>query len=366
MKQGLPLVWRKEEEIRMEYMKAVVVAGPGEVGVRENVPKPVPGDYEALIKVHTCGFCNGTDLQIIGGTGGDLGNGVSIYPTVLGHEGAGEVIAVGRKVRHIQVGERWIHPNLYPNAGNGYTKTHGSMAEYGLISDNQAMLEDGCTEQDFPWVKQHRFPEWMSYEDAGALLSLSESHSAALNFGAAPGKEFLIYGAGPMGLALALFCTLAGAEVTQIDSHDDRLERAKRIAGVKTAINRRKEQADEVLKGKEFDVVADCVGRTDILYEGSRRLKNLGILGSVGVLKSDDLLIDTSRLKCNTRLQMLNFPVGEYAIMDETIELIRRGVVNPKDFYSHVLPYTEIQKAAELVKSREALKVILSFEELEK
>ncbi len=346
----------------MEYMKAVVVTGPGEVCVREDVPKPVLGDYEALIRVHTCGFCNGTDSQIISGTGGDLGNGVSIYPTVLGHEGAGEVVAVGKKVRHIQVGERWIHPNLYPDVGNGYTKTHGSMAEYGMVSDNQAMLEDGLEEKDFPWVKQHRFPEWMSYEDAAVLLSLAESHSAARNFGAAEGKEFLIYGAGPMGLALALFCTLSGAEVTQIDSHDDRLERAQRIAGVSTVINRRKEDVNERLAGKEFDVVVDCVGATSILYEGSHRLKNLGILGSVGVLKSDDLLIDSSKLKCNTRLQMLNFPVGEYAIMDETIELIRKGTVNPKDFYSHVLPYEEIGRAAELVRNREALKVVLSFE----
>ena len=64
-----------------------------------------------------------------------------------------------KKVRHIHVGERWIHPNLYPNVGNGYTKTHVSMAEYGMVSDNQAMLEDGFTEKDFPWAKQHRFPE---------------------------------------------------------------------------------------------------------------------------------------------------------------------------------------------------------------
>ncbi|MDO4616255.1 MAG: alcohol dehydrogenase catalytic domain-containing protein [Lachnospiraceae bacterium] len=345
----------------MDYMKAVVVTAPGQVEIREDVPKPVLGDYEALIRVHACGFCNGTDLQIIRGTGGDLGNGVSIYPTVLGHEGAGEVVAVGKKVRHIKVGERWIHPNLYPDVGNGYTKTHGSMAEYGMISDNQAMLEDGFTERDFPWVKQHRFPDWMSYEDAGVLLSLAESHSAARNFDAAPGKEFLIYGAGPMGLALALFCTLEGASVTQIDSHDDRLDRAKAIAKVGTVINRRTEDVDKLLEGKEFDVVVDCVGSTAILYEGSHRLKNKGIIGSVGVLKSDDRFVDTSKLKCNTRMQMLNFPVGEYALMDETIELIRTGAVNPKDFYSHVLDWEEIEQAAELVKTREALKVILSI-----
>lgn len=59
------------------------------------------------------------------------------------------------------------------------------MAQYGMVSDNQAMLEDGYTEQDFPWVKQHRFPDTISYENAGVLLSLTESHSAARNFGVA-------------------------------------------------------------------------------------------------------------------------------------------------------------------------------------
>ena len=81
----------------MEYMKAIAVMGPNDIRVVDDVPKPVLGDYEALVKVHACGFCNGTDMQIITGTGGDLGNSVSIYPTVLGHEGAGEVVAVAKR-----------------------------------------------------------------------------------------------------------------------------------------------------------------------------------------------------------------------------------------------------------------------------
>ena len=82
----------------------------------------------------------------------------------------------------------------------------------------------------------------------------------------------------------------------------------------------------------------------------------------MGVLRSNDLLVDTSRLQDNTSLHMLNFPYGEYAIMDETIALIEAGKVNPKDFYSHVLPYEEIGKAIQLTRSKQALKVILNFD----
>ena len=343
----------------MEFMKAIAVMGPNQVCLRDDVPMPPMGDYDALVKVHACGFCNGTDLQIIGGT---LENGFGGYPTVLGHEGAGEIVAVGKKVRHIQVGERWIHPNLYPDVGNGYSKTHGSMAQYGLVSDNQAMLEDGYTEADFHWVKQHRFPREMSYEDAGVLLSLAECHSAARNFGASEGQEILIYGAGPMGIALAMFCVLSGARVTQIDSVDARLEQAKKVAHVAETVNFATQKVDEVLCGRKFDLVMDAVGYTSILYEGSARLKPGGKVCSLGVLKNNDLMIDTSRLQCNTSLHMLNFPYGEYAIMDETIDLIMSGKANPKDFYSHVLPWEQIDEVIRLVRSKEALKVILTIE----
>lgn len=342
----------------MEYMQAIAVKGPNDVQVVNDVPKPVPGDYEALVKVHSCGFCNGTDMQIIGGT---LERGAGSFPTVLGHEGAGEIIAVGKKVRHIHVGERWIHPNLHTDVGNGYSKTHGSMAQFGLVSDNQAMLEDGYTEQDFPWVKQHRFPDSIDYVDAAVLLSLAECHSAARNFGAAPNMDVLIYGAGPMGIALAMFCVLQGAHVTQIDSIDGRLNQAQRVAHVDETINYAIQDSDEVLRGRKFDLVIDAVGLTSIIYEGSRRLKPGGKVGSLGVLKNNDLLVDTSRLQCNTSLHMLNFPWGEYDILDETIAYIQSGKVNPKDFYSHVLPYEDIDTALELVRSKKALKVILTF-----
>lgn len=67
-------------------------------------------------------------------------------------------------------------------------------------------------------------PISMSYIDAGVLLSLAESHSAAKNFGVTDGTEVLIYGSGPMGMALSLFCGLMGGHVTQIDKIQERLE----------------------------------------------------------------------------------------------------------------------------------------------
>jgi threonine dehydrogenase-like Zn-dependent dehydrogenase len=344
----------------MPYMKAVIAIGEGQVKIADDIPIPILGDYEALCKVHACGFCNGTDLQIIDGT---LVNGFGGFPTVLGHEGAGEIVALGKKVRHIHIGDRYIHPNLHPNVGNGYSKTHGSMAQYGIINDDRSMLEDGFNAENLPFPRQHKFPSSIDYIDAGVLLSLAECHSAVVNFGVKPEMDILIYGAGPMGIALAMFCGFAGAHVTQIDGVSERLAYAKKVAKVEHTINFDEESVDSILNGICFDMVIDAVGLTTIIYEASNRLKPGGKVGSLGVLKKDDRLINTALLKNNTSIHMLNFPYGEYAIMDKTIRLITDGTIQPKDFYSHIMPYTEIDKAIGLVRGKKVLKIILTFDD---
>lgn len=349
----------------MNKMKAVVVTGQGQVEIRSDVPVPEIGDYEVLVQNHACGICSGTDFQIINGTLEEAA-GFSGYPTVLGHEGSGEVIRLGSKVRHIQIGDRCIHANLRPEVGNCYHKTYGGMAQYGIGIDYQAMLEDGaCTPDTLPFNgKFHLFPKEISFLDAALLLSLSECDSASRNFGVKKGDHVLFYGAGPMGTALALFMKLRGAErIVAIDGIDARLENARRIAHVDQTINFTKESADEVLNGEKFDLVVDAVGSSSIIMSGSYQLKPGGKVCSLGVLKKADREIPVSRLQNNTSLHMLNQPYGEYAIMDETIRLILDGKINPKDFYSHVVYFEDIDKALALVRNREAFKVVLDFEE---
>ena len=281
-----------------------------------------------------------------------------------GHEGAAEVIEVGRKVRHIQVGDRFIHNNLRPDVGNGYSKTFGSMAEYGLVCDHEAMAEDGFTPSEMPFYKkQKQFPKEIDYIDAAMLLSLAESHSAAVNFGTKKGDSVLIYGAGPMGTALAMFMKLQGAEkVSIIDSVPERLANAIRVAKVDRIINFMETPVANAINGEEFDLVVDAVGRSQILVEGSQYLKPFGKVCSLGVLRKDDMIINVGQLKWNTSLHMLNWPYGEYDIMPQTIRYILEGSINPKDFYSHVMPYTDVREAVELVRARKALKVILNFD----
>lgn len=343
------------------FMKSAAVLEAGRVQIVEDVPIPRPEGYEALVRVHACGFCNGTDFQIINGTL-PAHEGMQPFPTLLGHEGAGEVVELGPRARHIRLGDRFLHPNLRSDPGNGYSKTYGGMSEYGLVVDYQAMREDGY-EGPLPFSgKCAKVPRTWEYTDIAMLLSLSESLSAAKNFAVGSGTRVLVYGAGPMGLALMKYMRLLGAkEIVAVDRLDGRLERAGRICGVDRAVNTAREDLRAALGGRRFDVAVDAVGASEILLEASSFLKPGGRVGSMGVLRRGDTRVDITRLKNNTMIQLLNLPDGEYAVMEENIRMIEEGRIDPRQFYSHVLPLEEIGTCLELVRRKEALKVILTM-----
>ena len=342
-----------------EMMRAIAVFGKDDVRMVNDVPKPEIGPYECLVKVRSCGFCNGTDFHIIRG---EMAIPVDAFPILLGHEGVGEIVEVGSKVRNYKVGNRFINPP-YKKSTDKYGVTWAAMADYGVLQDHQAMREDGVPEEEFRMQGACcQIPDDFDTIDAGVLLTLNECFSAAKNFDVKD-KDVLVYGAGPMGLATMKYMRYLGAKtITVIDSVDERLELAKTLSGVDRTINFKTQDKDAILKDELFDRVIDIVGLTSILMEGSHRLRPYGILGSMGVLKNTDALVDVTKLKNNTLLQMLNFPYGQYTITDENVKLIQSGFINPKDFYSHVRKPEDIAEVLELVKSKQALKVIIDFD----
>ena len=62
-------------------MRALVVERPDRLVMAE-MPRPEPGDYEALVRIRACGICNTTDWRVITGSMLPAGE----YPVVLGHE----------------------------------------------------------------------------------------------------------------------------------------------------------------------------------------------------------------------------------------------------------------------------------------
>ena len=83
-------------------MKVAVMNGVEEMGF-ERRSVPVPKDDEALVKLEYVGIC-GSDLHYY--EDGKIGNYIVKPPFVLGHEPGGTVVAVGKNVKNVKVGDR--------------------------------------------------------------------------------------------------------------------------------------------------------------------------------------------------------------------------------------------------------------------
>ena len=144
-------------------MKAVVVPEVKGAWVLQDRPRPMVGPGQVLVKVHACGIC-GTDLWLAHGT-----LKFRDFPLVLGHEGVGEVVAVGEGVTERRVGDRvgmpmmqkacgrcdfcrGHHVNSFVTAANCASPTltgvnvDGAQAEYMLApADGTILLPDGVS-----------------------------------------------------------------------------------------------------------------------------------------------------------------------------------------------------------------------------
>jgi D-arabinose 1-dehydrogenase-like Zn-dependent alcohol dehydrogenase len=207
-------------------MQALVVTAPGQVEVRE-VATPQINSYQALVCIEMCGLCNSTDHKLIEGTM----HWAPPYPFVLGHESVGRVIEVGSKVRKYQVGDRVTRPVYMPPAGESVKSAMGGFAQYGIVTDAQAMADDGDASllDDYNALRQMVVPSHLSTRDAALCISLSETASVLRHLPNVRGLKVGVAGTGVAGLAFVLWLKLAGAWVIALGRREERLQHARQM-----------------------------------------------------------------------------------------------------------------------------------------
>ena len=245
-------------------MKAAVFTAPGAPLAIETVADPTPGPGDLVIKVAACGIC-GTDLHWSRHTDPQGGWRVLSPGAVMGHEFAGEVVAVGREARSAwRVGDRvtaqpFIGCGACPecHAGRAYRcadvtmraapELPGAYAEYTRVGGATTL----------------RLPDAVSFAEGALVEPLAVGLAAAEKARLAPGDTVLVIGAGPVGLAVALWCRFLGARhIAVSDLVAQRAERALEF-GATIAIDASRDDAaarTAALAGSRPDVVFDCVG----------------------------------------------------------------------------------------------------------
>ncbi|TPN37074.1 zinc-binding alcohol dehydrogenase family protein [Mesorhizobium sp. B2-3-3] len=263
-------------------MKALVCRRPGELIFEDRSPPGPPGAGWALVSISHVGIC-GTDYHIFEGKHPYLA-----YPRVMGHELAGTVIAIGEGAP-IRIGERVV-VNPYFACGRCIACRHNkpnccvSIEVLGVHRDG-GMCEELLVPID------NLYP----------IGSLPLDHAAAVEFLAigahavgrsklAAGTRALVIGAGPIGLATALFARIAGQIVTIMDVRRERLDFAEGQLGFPVIDGLSLSPVDLVRErtdGECFDLVFDATGNKASIEAAFAYVAHGGALIMVSVIKEE-------------------------------------------------------------------------------
>jgi len=340
-------------------MRAV---GIMEIGKSQMVDIPVPkiNDYECLVKMHACGFCNCTDTESVMNT--HIHKDMP-FPHIQGHEGVGEIVEKGSKVFSFEIGDRIVFPEGRIDPASGFAMCGcGHFADYCIVRDCEALKKDGLELGSMFADWPRKFPKEIPFRDATMITPVRETLSAVRNFGITKGSRVLIIGDGPSGFGLALFSKLEGAEFVAVAGHRaDRLEHAKNNAKADMVINTHEQDCFELMKGK-VDFVIDAVGHPDLLVKASHTVKVCGKVGLYAGLKKEHKMINFHDFANNVSLHKMFSPSRDLEVHEEAMQLVLDGKVNLKHFYSHVVPMEQFEEAMQMTLDRRAFKVVLDFD----
>jgi len=327
-------------------MKAVVIEKPNEVSVKE-VADPTPAADQALIKVEACGIC-GTDIHVIRGEFAP-----TRYPIIPGHEFCGEVVAVGREVRNLKVGDFVaVDPSLFDGTCRQCRMGRFNLCEHwngiGVGSANGACAELVAV----PAVNAFRLPADMPRNWGALVEPLSCAVHGLDQVGIRAADDYLIYGAGTMGLLLGQLVKDSGAERLDIvDTNPKRHALAKRLAADRVAAS-----AAELDKPDGWDVVIDATGAVPAIEDGIRRVARGGTFLMFGVANADAKATISPFRVYNDEIKI----IGSMAVLhsfERALALLAKGVIDSEAMITDRFSLDDYSKAIEAFLSGRGLKV---------
>jgi 2-desacetyl-2-hydroxyethyl bacteriochlorophyllide A dehydrogenase len=321
-------------------VRAIVFSRPGDFALTD-VPDPVPGPRDVVVRVEAVGIC-GTDLHVLDGEFAP-----TVYPIIPGHETSGTVEAVGAEVAAFAPGDRVsVDPSLYCGEcsfctigqanlcenwnGAGVARTDGSTAELVLS----------------PAKNVHHLSDSVDL----ALAALIEPLSCAIHgYDLLPrrlGEHYLIYGAGTMGLIMAQLAPRAGAaSVTVVDPNPSRQQAAREV-GVDLVAGRPEEHD----RPRGWDVVIDCTGVVAAIEDAVTRVRRGGTFQQFGVA-SDQARASMSPFRIyNDELTL----VGSMAVLHSyarAVEMFAAGALQAEAMVSHAFSLDEYGAAIEMFRA---------------
>ncbi|XP_037729828.1 sorbitol dehydrogenase [Drosophila subpulchrella] len=315
----------------------------------EQRPIPEIADDEVLLAMDSVGIC-GSDVHYL--AHGRIGDFVLTKPMIIGHESAGVVTKLGKKVTTLKVGDRVA---IEPGVPCRYC-AHCKEGKYnlcpGMVFCATPPYDGNLTRfYKHPADFCFKLPDHVSMEEGALLEPLSVGVHACKRAEVTLGSKVLILGAGPIGLVTLMAAQAMGAsEILITDLLQQRLDVAKELGATHTLLLKRDQTAEETAElvrqkmGGQPDKSVDCCGA-----ESSARLaifatRSGGIVVVVGMGAAEVKLPLINALAREVDIRGVFRYCNDYAA---ALALVASGRVNVKRLVTHHFDIKETAKAFE-------------------
>jgi len=340
-------------------MEAALLYGVKNLRV-ENIDMPEVGLGEILVKVRAATTC-GTDVKIF--QRGYV-SGVIQYPTVFGHEWAGDVVKVGE-------GVSWLKEGMRVRAGNSAPCLRCKMCQKGNynLCENMMWLWGAYAEYikapaRIVMLNMQEIPLSITYEEAAVTEPLACVLHGIEKANIKLGDTVAIIGAGPIGLLHLQTAKKMGAEKIMIsDLVDERLQVAQELGADETANAKREDPVEKIKRftdGYGADVVIEAIGLPATWEQALKMVRKGGtVLEFGGCPPGTEITVRTELLHYG-EVTMLGTFHATPAHFKKALNLIASGTVKVKPLITRRMKLDEIKDAFEiLTTSKSDLKIVI-------
>lgn len=327
-----------------EYTDAAVLTAIGHTLSLQKLKVPEPKQGQVLVQVIWSALCHSQLNEIRGRKGPD-----PYLPHTLGHEGSGIVLATGKDVSKVEVGDpvvlTWIPGDGLDAGPSTYEGPDGpvnsgpisTFLRTSVISENRVIRID----PDMPMREAALF---------GCAIPTGfgmAQHDAAIK----PGESVAVFGVGGIGLAALTGAVAQDAAIAiAIDRSNEKLDRARRLGATHT-VNAAKVDPvtaiQEIVGASGLDVAIEAVGSTEVIEQAFSAIHTGGRTVIAGNPPSGDLisldpmelikgksLLGTSGGGCNPEMATPDFH-----------NLYKCGKLPLEDMITHEYPLNLINRA---------------------
>ena len=367
-------------------VRAAVARKAGEKLSIETVDLDGPREGEVLVEMKATGICH-TDEFTLSGSDPE-----GIFPVILGHEGAGVVVDVGKNVTSLKKGDHVI-PLYTPECRQCEyclsRKTNLCVAiratqGRGVMPDGTSRFScDGepiyhymgtSTFANFSVVPEIALAkirkdaplEKVCYIGCGVTTGIGAVINTAK---VEPGAKVIVFGLGGIGLNVVQGARMAGAEmIVGVDLNPNRRAMAEKF-GMTHFVNPAEVEGDlvpylvDLTKGGA-DYTFECIGSTKVMrqalecaHRGWGQSIIVGVAGAGQEISTRPFQLVTGRVWKGTAFGGARGRTDVPRIVDWYMD----GKINIDDLITHVLPFEQINEGFDLMRRGESIRTVLTY-----